>query len=205
MAASLVEDKVQTSLFMTPFRSPEVQQLTGETHWRLLLALMHCRKRCLGAAKTADAVCAQHSSWHVSPQGALVLVVTWLHSSLALACRDAGGAGQGGAADGRDQQHEQVAGLHSGRLAHGVPRGREPLQAQEDHSRGEKHMVACVQSSSPPTRHLCSPLRQSKGCGKDSQVLSKLQQHKTSRVMPCWLLSGLTRVACKSVVMDPWL
>lgn len=30
MAASLVEDKVQTSLFITPFRSPEVQQLTGE-------------------------------------------------------------------------------------------------------------------------------------------------------------------------------
>lgn len=27
--ASLVEDKVQSSLFMTPFRSPEVQQLTG--------------------------------------------------------------------------------------------------------------------------------------------------------------------------------
>ena len=30
MAASLVEDKVQSSLFMTPFRSPEAQQLTGE-------------------------------------------------------------------------------------------------------------------------------------------------------------------------------
>ena len=54
-------------------------------------------------------------------------------------------------------------------------------------------------------RHLCSPLLQGEGCGKDSQALSKLQQHKTSQVMPCWLLSGLTRVACKSVVMDPWL
>ena len=30
MAASLVEDRLQTNLFMTPFRSPAISSITGK-------------------------------------------------------------------------------------------------------------------------------------------------------------------------------
>ena len=46
MAASLVEDKVQSSLFMTPFRSPEVQQLSGEAPCALLCSHPACDELC---------------------------------------------------------------------------------------------------------------------------------------------------------------
>ena len=51
--------------------------------------------------------------------------------------RLAGGAGQGGAADGGDQQHQQVAGLHGRRLARDLARRGQPVQAPPHHPRGE--------------------------------------------------------------------
>ena len=54
----------------------------------------------------------------------------------AWARRDARGAGQGRAADGCDQQHQQVAGLHCGSFTSSSVCGWQPLQAQEDYTRG---------------------------------------------------------------------
>ncbi len=57
MAASLVEDKVQSSLFMTPFRSPEVQQLSGN----LPPAQLSPKLRSAGGADWK--ACPLHARW----------------------------------------------------------------------------------------------------------------------------------------------